>query len=235
MELTVSLIAGLGTLLGAALVMFLGQPRSRTIAAFLGLAAGVMAAVIFCDLIPTALDQGRTQTVITGFAAGILAIALLDIQISAILGPLQRGFLKTGILIALGIALHDLPEGMAIAAGFATYTTLGFLMALTIGLHNLPEGMAMAVPLRAAGISPWRVMLLNALVSLVTPLGTFLGLFLARNNLLPVSFLSTAAAGAMLYIVVFELLPRSLQESARFTFGGLVTGVLIVVVLNSFL
>ena len=235
MELTVSLIAGMGTLVGAALVLFLGKLRSPTIAVFLGLAAGVMAAVVIWDLIPTALAQGRTQTVITGLAAGILAIALLDIRITAILGPLQSGFLKTGILIATGIALHDLPEGMAIAAGFASYTNLGFLVALTIGLHNLPEGMAVAVPLRAAGISPWRILLLTFLVSLVTPLGTFLGLFLAHNDLLPISFLLAAAAGAMLYIVVFELLPRSLQESVPFSFGGLLAGILIVLLLTSLL
>lgn len=233
MELTVSLLAGLCTLLGAALVLLIGKPGTQTLAAFLGLAAGVMAAVVLWDLIPAALAQGRVETVILGVAGGVAVVALLDKQISRLIGPAQRGFLKTGILVALGIALHDLPEGMAIAAGFAAYSHLGLLMALTIGMHNLPEGMAIAVPLRAAGVSPARVMLLNSLVSVITPLGTLAGLALARSGLLPISILSAAAAGAMSYIVVFELLPRSLQENVPFSIGGILTGLLIVVLLSS--
>lgn len=234
-ELTVSLLAGLCTLLGAALVLLIGRPGTRTLASFLGLAAGVMAAVVVWDLIPTALNQGRMETVVLGFAAGVAVVALLDNQISRIFGPAQRGFLKTGILVALGIALHDLPEGMAIAAGFVSYTNLGLLMALTIGLHNLPEGIAIAVPLRAAEVSPARVILLNGLVSLITPVGTLAGLALARSGLLPISILSAAAAGAMSYIVILELLPRALQESVRFSIGGIITGLLIVIILNSLL
>jgi len=234
-ELTVSLLAGLCTLLGAAFALLIGRPGNKTLAAFLGLAAGVMAGVVVWALIPAALTQGRGETVVLGFAAGVAVVALLDQQISRIFGPAQHGFLKTGILVALGIALHDLPEGMAVAAGFVSDTNRGLLMALTIGLHNLPEGIAIAVPLRAAEVSPARVILLNGLVSLITPVGTLAGLALARSGLLPISILSAAAAGAMSYIVILELLPRALQESVRFSTGGIITGLLIVIILSSLL
>ena len=166
------LIAGLGTTLGAVLVLLCGHLRSRTFSLLLGLAAGVMLAVIFFDLLPAALSRGRLVQCLEGILAGLFFIAVVDLFFDPDdwANNAGRRYLAMGYLIASGIAIHDLPEGLAIAAGYAEPLTLGPLLALAIGLHNIPEGMATAAPLRAGGMNAGRVLALNLLVSLVTPL-----------------------------------------------------------------
>ena len=124
-----------------------------------------------------------------------------------------------GYLIAIGIALHDLPEGFAIAAGYAVPGQLGLAIALAIGLHNLPEGMAVAVPLNMAGVSKWSIMGITVLVSLFTPLGTLIGLFLISFSQDFIALLLAMAGGAMFYLVVDELLPAGRGHSLSLTTG----------------
>ncbi|MDI6710731.1 MAG: ZIP family metal transporter [Bacillota bacterium] len=232
MELYASLLAGIGTLAGAALG--LAGPGRRLLAAFLGLASAVMLAVVAGELIPTALDFGGTAAAAVGLLGGVAAVAALDVRLSAVLGPSHTGYVKMGVLALLGIALHDLPEGLAIAAGFAATPRVGFLTAVMIGLHNVPEGMATAAPLRAGGVRPARILLVNALLSLVTPLGTYIGLFITTTAL-SICLLSAAAAGAMLYVVLFGLLPRSLYENVPASLAGALLGAVIFGGLLSFL
>ena len=205
----ISALAGACTLLGALLVLTLGEPRRPTLAAVLGLAAGIMVGVTVLDLIPAALKLGRSETVFLGVLFGILVLALLDNTLAAVVGPSRSGFFKTGLLVGLGIGLHDLPEGMALSAGFTGATNLGLFLALAIGLHNIPEGMATAVLSRAAGVSPRFIILAVTALSLVTPLGTLIGFGLVQVSALALGLLSASAAGAMLYISLFELTPRA--------------------------
>ncbi len=233
-EIWSSLLAGLGTLFGAAAVLA-ARPARQTLAFFMGLASAVMVAVVCADLVPTALLFGGTSFTVGGVLAGIVAVAFMDLRLGTVLGASRSGYLRTGVLVTLGIALHDFPEGLAIAAGFAAKHNLGLLMALAIGMHNVPEGMATAAPLRAAGVSPARILLINAALSLVTPLGTLAGMLITRTTAHSISVLSAAAAGAMLYIVVFELLPRSLSEGTLSALRGMAAGLLFFAVLCLFL
>lgn len=228
MAYALSTLAGACTLLGALIVLALGTPHRHILAAVLGLAAGIMAGVTAGDLLPTALESGRPDLVFVGLLAGVLVIALLDNTLGALVAPSKSGLFKTGMLVATGIALHDLPEGMAIAGGFADTAGLGIFMALAIGLHNIPEGMATAAPLRAAGLSPLKIIFLTTSLSLVTPLGTLIGFGLVESTGFPFCLLSAFAAGAMLYISLFELVPRSLIMGPRPALVGILTGLLLV-------
>ncbi|MEW6541663.1 MAG: ZIP family metal transporter [Bacillota bacterium] len=223
-----STLAGACTLLGALLVLALGEPRRPTLAAVLGLAGGIMVGVTVLDLIPAALKLGRPETVFLGILLGILSLALLDNALSSLVGPSRSGFLKTGLLVGLGIGLHDLPEGMALAAGFTGTTNLGLFLALTIGLHNIPEGMATAVPLRAAGVSRRLIIPAVAALSLVTPLGTFIGFGLVQVSALALGLLMAFAAGAMLYISLFELTPRAVSLGFKPALAGAAAGAALV-------
>lgn len=231
------LLAGLGTCLGAVTVLMFGRPRDTVLAILLGFAAGVMAAVVFLDLLPSATNYGNFITVLSGFLTGVVLIAAVDIMFNATsrhISSKNNNYLQLGYLVATGIALHDLPEGLSIAAGFATASKLGPLLALAIGLHNIPEGMATAAPLWAGGLRRQKILSINLLVSLVTPLGTFLGLVLLSVSPFFVAFLLAFAAGAMSYIVAIKLLPESFRAGRTFSFLGFTTGLSFVVFLTLF-
>lgn len=231
------LVAGLGTCLGALLVLFCGRLPYKAFSMLLGLAAGVMLAVILFDLLPAALFRGRLSTCLQGIFAGLFFIAVLDFLFSqdARTNGSSRRYLALGYLIAAGIAIHDLPEGLAIAAGYTEPFTLGPLLTLAIGMHNIPEGMATAVPLLASGMSARHVLAINLLVSLVTPAGSALGVILIGLSPVFISFLLAFAGGAMSYIVFLKLIPEALQYSRPMALGSLFGGIALVACLNIFL
>jgi ZIP family zinc transporter len=228
------LIAGFGTFLGAILVTFCGHLRPRSISLLLGFAAGVMSSVIVFDLIPSSLNYGSFFFTLAGFLGGIGLMFILDMGLN-ILYPTSlkgRGYLRMGYLIATGIALHDLPEGLAIAAGFAAAEKLGPILVFAIGVHNIPEGMVCAAPLRVGGLGSARVLLINGLISLVTPLGVFIGLLLVKTSPLFISLLLSFAAGAMTYIVLHDLAPESRRNSRFLAYLGMLSGLLLILGLN---
>ena len=118
-----------------------------------------------------------------------------------------------GIVMACAIALHNIPEGMTIGAGFAVSSDLmwgtGMIMAVLIGLHNIPEGMAVAVPLISGGTSRVRATLLTAACGLPTVLGAWLGFWLGDIGPLGLTLSLGFASGAMLYVVFGEIMPES--------------------------
>ncbi|KJS12166.1 MAG: zinc permease [Peptococcaceae bacterium BRH_c8a] len=231
-----ALIAGLGTCLGAAVVVFFGRMNGRTLSLLLGFASGIMVAVVIMDLLPASLYHGGPATCLAGFIGGFLVVKIMDLTLHLIIpgGNTHRLYLRMGYLIALGIALHDLPEGIAIAAGYSASPVLGPALALAIGLHNIPEGMATAAPLRAGGMSSTRVVAVNALVSLVTPLGTLLGLFILHASPGFNALLLALAAGAMIYIVTGKLIPVSLNSHRVPAVLGMIAGFLMMLHLKLF-
>ncbi|OAT82947.1 ZIP family metal transporter [Desulfotomaculum copahuensis] len=227
-----ALLAGLGTLAGAVLVLLCGRPGRRLFALFLGLAAGVMIAVVLVDLLPAAWRQGNPGQVLLGFSGGVLIMSALDMAGAVKADELRHRYLKIGYLIAAGIALHDLPEGLAIAAGFEGPARLGPLLVAAIALHNIPEGMATAAPLAAGGMRPAGVLAVNALVSLLTPLGCWLGLLFLHAGAASLSLLLAMAAGAMVYIIAVKLLPESHLLHRRTARAGLFAGLVLMIALN---
>ncbi len=228
------LLAGLGTCLGALIVITCNRLRPGTFSLLMGFASGVMAAVIIFDLLPSSLRYGTTLAAFTGLVGGAGILATLDLGIK-ILSPgtvTGNGYLRVGCLIAIGIALHDFPEGLAIAAGFAAAGKLGLLLALAIGIHNIPEGMAVSAPLRAGGLSITRVLAISLLISLVTPAGVFAGLILMENHHVPIGALMAFAAGAMTYIVLGALAPVSYRNNGRLACLGAVAGILLILALD---
>jgi ZIP family zinc transporter len=230
-----SMLAGLATVLGALIVLALGRPGERLLAALLGFAGGVMTAVIIFDLIPSALIYGNIPTALTGFMLGLIFMLGLDILIS--LFPSlkyadssgQKGrFLKMGYLIAVGIALHDLPEGVAIAVGYSAKESLGILIALAIGLHNVPEGMATAAPLSMGDMKKWKIIIICLIISIFTPLGAYLGLLLVNITTHFICLLLALAGGAMAFIVRNELIPESHRRHPNFARLGFIFGLLII-------
>lgn len=220
----IGLFAGLvSTAVGSFLPTLLGRRAERYLSMMLGIAAGVMVALVFADLMPEAVHAGTMAFSSAGtgmgiaymsFLAGALSMTLMDKLLPhrhfTTLEPnVNPKMYKTGVLTALGIALHNLPEGLAIGAGYAHSSELGMTLFVAIALHNLPEGLALGTPLAGCGIRRGKVLSIGALAGLPMALGSFLGAAFGSISPAMVSAALGIAAGAMLYIVADELIPES--------------------------
>ncbi len=242
-----SFVAGVSTAVGAIVVAFLGQPGGKTLSGLLGFAGGIMLAISAFDLMPEALEIGTMTSTVIGFLFGALMMFLLDkiIPHAHISGEKSmveentssfrqnKDILRTGYLVFFGIALHNLPEGLAIGAGLESSPELGLYIAIAIGLHNIPEGMAVAGPLRSGGISWNKVFLFTLFAGLMTPVGAGIGLIIFNISPAFVAGGLAFAAGAMVYIVSDELMPQSHGLHSHIANAGLILGLLLGFILTA--
>ncbi len=230
------LIAGVvGTGAGGLIAVLTHRRAKLPLGMLLGFSAGVMLAVVFHELIPEALEDGGFGPGMFGLIIGVLMMLSLDrllphIHLSANSGNTrhQNDLVRTGLLLGLGIALHNFPEGLAIGTSYAFDATVGYSIAAVLALHNLPEGMAMAIPLSAGNISSIKVWGYTLLAGVPMGLGALLGGWIGTIS---GTFLGVGlgfAAGAMLYIICHELIPGAQRSSRGYmaTFG-IVLGVLL--------
>ncbi|CDC68733.1 MULTISPECIES: ZIP family metal transporter [environmental samples] len=231
------------TTLGAALVFFLaGEPHPRFQRALLGFAAGVMTAASVWSLLLPAIDQAAEGPLpgwvpaAGGMLTGVAFLAALD----ALLPRLRRrrqamtASWRQTTLLMTAITLHNVPEGMAVGLAFALAAQGdGFAgavaLAMGIGIQNFPEGAAVALPLRQEGWSRPRAFLGGMLSGAVEPLFGVLVVLAAAGVAPLMPWLLSFAAGAMLYVVVEELVP---QAHSRAGTCGFVVGFLIMMVLD---
>ncbi|HNW26939.1 MAG TPA: ZIP family metal transporter [Spirochaetota bacterium] len=221
------------TALGAAMVFFFREIKRRVLDAMLGFAAGVMIAASFWSLLSPAIEMAESDGVpawlpaVIGFLAGGAFLLLVD----RIMPHLHMGLpldeaegvktsLRRSILLVLAITIHNIPEGLAvgvafgaIAANLPSASIAGAVaLALGIGLQNFPEGAAVSIPLRREGLSRLKCFWYGQLSGVVEPLAGLCGALLvtAAKPVLPYAL--SFAAGAMIYVVVEELIPESQQD-----------------------
>ena len=225
------LIPFLGTTAGAACVFFmkrtLGDLVQRSLAGF---AAGVMVAASIWSLLIPAIEQsaglGRFAffPAFAGFWLGVLFLLALDHLIPHLhIGSEQaegpRSDLSRTVMMVLAVTLHNIPEGMAVGVMYAGFLaggaqiTAASALALSIGIaiQNFPEGAIISMPLRAEGEKKGRAFLGGVLSGIVEPLGAVLTIFAAQLIVPALAYLLSFAAGAMLYVVVEELIPEMSQ------------------------
>jgi len=222
-----SIMAGACTSLGAILLFIKRRWSNSSLAVFLGLASGVMIAVVIFDMLPSALAYAGFGAAIKGVASGLLVLYIFD---RYAFQRISKGetLIGLGYLIMLGIAMHDLPEGMAIALGHEMKARTGMVIALGIGIHNIPEGMAIAAPLLMGGMRRLRILVQTVLIGLITPIGTIIGLGIA--NILPflLPLMLGFASGIMLYLVFFQLWPQASLQDRTTRWYGFWLGMLII-------
>ena len=229
------MIPFLGTLLGSACVYFLkGEMKESTQKMLAGFASGVMVAASVWSLLIPSLDQSEHMGTFAfipaavGFLFGILFLLALDHLIphlhtgsDEIEGP--HVSLKKTTLMVLAVTLHNIPEGMAVGIVYAGYMngnhTISFAAALAlaigIAIQNFPEGAIVSMPLHTNGLSKPKACLQGILSGIVEPLAGFITIILA-NFIIPVlPYLLSFAAGAMIYVVVEELVPEMSAESEK--------------------
>ncbi len=194
---------GLGGLAGC-----YGGRRRGVVAAVLGFAAGLMSAIVCFGLLPEAMETGGILTALMGMGAGIAAVWLA----SQLLPEGEPSLSRTSFLVLAAIAIHNLPEGLAIGSGWAVMPALGAKLALVIGLHDFPEGMAITAPMAAAqGRPPYRQAMFAMLTGIPTGVGAILGIWLGNLSPIWMSMCLGFAAGAMLYVTTGEMVPQLLR------------------------
>ena len=208
--------AGAATGLGGLALIAFPHPSDRLMDALLGFTAGVMLAATAFSLLVPALEQGNLGEVLTGFVLGGLLFALLDMLVPHVharfaeKGAPANAAGERAILLLSALTIHNIPEGIAVGVAFAAGGhELGVPLALAIGIQNVPEGFAAAAPLLGAGVSRRKAIGFAAATGAVEPpaaIAAFAAFGLA-SVLLPLGL--AFAAGAMLYVIVDELVPES--------------------------
>ena len=218
------------TALGAVSVVFFKNVNKNWMDGMLGFAGGVMIAASFWSLLSPAIDMAESLEMtpwlvaLAGFLGGGLLLFGGDKLYSRLerspklSGKLNRSSKwKRCLMLVFSITLHNIPEGMAVGVAFGSLTydlegatiLTAFMLALGIGIQNLPEGMAVSVPLRREGLSRGKAFFLGQLSGIVEPISGVLGALLVLKVRMALPFLLAFAAGAMIYVVVEELIPES--------------------------
>ena len=241
------------TALGAAVVVFFrGEIKASFQQVFLGFAAGVMIAASVWSLLIPAIDMAEEQGMIGwipaagGFVLGGLFLMLLD----RLLPHLHPGSdspegmpssLRRTTMLVFAVTLHNIPEGMAVGLSFALAAQGGaantfaaaVALAIGIGLQNFPEGAAISLPLKKEGLSNTRSFIYGALSGIVEPIGGILTVLIAGSVSPVMPWLLAFAAGAMIYVVVEELIPEAhLGEHSHVGTIGVMFGFLVMMILD---
>lgn len=137
-----------GTTIGGIIGVKFKNTTNKSLSFILSFASGLMMSIVCFDLIPEALELAEFSKVITGITFGIITMIICDIIVQNKLRTKKNTLLKTGIAVGIGLALHNIPEGLAIGSGFEASLKLGYSLAITIAIHDIPEGISMAVPIK---------------------------------------------------------------------------------------
>lgn len=227
------LIPFLGTTIGSALVFLMRKNMSHRLQkSLLGFASGVMvAASVWSLLIPCmemSGDGGKTNAVpaVVGFLCGMGFLLLIDtltphLHIDSDSPEGVKSRLSKAAMLSLAVTIHNFPEGMAVGVVIAGamqqcewISTAGVLaMSLGIAIQNIPEGAIISMPMKAAGGSKAKSFVMGMLSGIVEPIGALLIIFLASEMTPLLPYLLAFAAGAMLYVVVEELIPEASEGS----------------------
>lgn len=204
-----------GTTLGGIIGIVVKKNSNKFLSFILSFASGLMMSVICFDLIPEALRISGIVPAILGIILGIIAMIFCDVLVEKKFSTSKRFYqnknslLKTGIIVSIGLAIHNFPEGLAIGSGFEASMKLGLSLALAICLHDIPEGISMAVPMKNGGMKISKIIFYVILSGITTGIGAFFGAIVGSISQEIIAICLSFAAGAMLYIVSGELIPES--------------------------
>ena len=252
-------LAGLSTGIGSTIAFFIRTPKYSYLAVALGFSAGVMVYISFTELLGTAIEDVGFARANIAFFAGIGFIALIDIFVpheyeeervastpksigaerqQEILGlppqlaaPSKSSLMRSGVLIALGIAIHNFPEGLVTFCSAATGdVAFGIIIAIAIAIHNIPEGVAVSVPIFYATGNRRKAFTYSFLSGVAEPVGALIGYGILFSFLTPALLSSMLAfvAGIMVFISLDEILPLAHRYGKEhLVIIGLATGMLV--------
>ena len=257
------LIGSAGTVIGAFLTFVIGRRSDKMICYLLSFAGGIMAAVAVFELIPESAEMSNEWIAVIGIAIGALVVFLLNFVIdhftksnkhihetpeelyhNANLSASdkmsetnkqigRKRMMRAGAIMLIALALHNLPEGLAIGAAFSYEASLGITIAVLLALHNIPEGMAVAATLKAGGMKKWKIVLWVIIIDIPILIGGLLGFWIGSMSDITQAMALAIAGGAMLYVVFGEIIPQSVSMTKSrmptiIALLGIIIGLLIV-------
>lgn len=197
-----------------------------------------MTAIICFELIPEALEIADLMVVILGIIFGIIMMIICDIFVDKKFNKntktAKNSLLKTGIIVSIGLAIHNFPEGLAIGSGYEASVRLGLTVAIAICFHDIPEGISMAVPMKSGGMKVSKVIYYVVLSGITTGVGAFFGAIVGGISQEIIALCLAFSAGAMIYIVSGELTPESskLYQGRMSAIGNLIGFIIGVFAMN---
>jgi len=217
--LIITSIAGLSTTIGSLIGLIFKRENSKFMSAVLGFTAGVMMGISFFELLPSGFKElGFTRASIA-FIAGFIFIFLIDYLIpheyigqkEKINDKTDRKLLRTGLFVALGIGIHNFPEGMATFYSSMVDVKIGMAIGVAVAIHNIPEGIAVSAPVYKATGSRKKAFLWSFLSGVVEPIGAILTALILLPFLNPqvLGYMLSGIAGLMVFISIDELMPVS--------------------------
>ena len=229
----------LGTTLGGFIGVAIKTQANKFLSFILEFAAGLMIAIVCFELIPEAMELSSIFTVIIGIIIGVIIMIFCDNLVNYKYKKKRiikfNSLAKTGIIVGIGLAIHNFPEGLAIGSGFSASTKLGITLAIAIALHDVPEGISMAVPMRNGGMKASKVVIYTFLSGVTTGFGAFFGVLIGNISEQLISICLGFAAGAMLYISAGELIPESHKiYKGRMAYMGNILGFIIGIISMQF-
>lgn len=244
----ITLFAGLSTALGGLVVFFGNTEKLNWLSFTMSFAAGVMLYVSFVEILPESYlefkhfnDQNTALLYVTGFfifgalfaifTDKLLPEQKINNQVNKSITSKNKKIYRSGILIALTMALHNFPEGIVTFIGSVNDLSFGLVIGLAIALHNIPEGMAISVPIYHATGSKKKAFLYSALSGFTEPLGALFCYFVINSYL--DDFLTAAimsiVSGIMIFISIFVLMPLSFEYKDKYEhILGLVIGMVVI-------
>ena len=193
-----------GTTIGGLLGIFIKKNSNKFLSFILSFASGLMMSIICFDLIPEALEISNIYSSILGILIGIATMVFCDIIVKNKFNKKEKEYLnnndllRTGIIVSIGLAIHNFPEGLAIGSGFGASLKLGLSLAIAICLHDIPEGISMAVPMKNGGMKKSKVIYYVILSGVTTGIGAFFGAIIGSISEEIIAMCLSFAAGAML-------------------------------------
>ena len=246
------LIPFIGTIIGTSMVFFMKNTLNKLLEKILlGIASGVMIAASIWSLIMPSLEMAKSQGIIEwlpatmGFIFGVTLLIISDVFVTKLennlkLNKKDKSF-KNNLMLFLAVTLHNIPEGMAVGVAFAgalqgntEMTMLGAMsLAIGIGIQNIPEGAIISMPLKSTGVNKCKAFFYGVISGIVEPIAAFITLILTSKINMILPYLLSIAAGAMIYVVSEELIPKAQSgKNSKIGIIGLTAGFLIMMVLD---
>lgn len=227
------LIPFVGTIIGAACVYVMKKEIDKKLEIIIyGFAAGVMMAALIWSLIIPAIDKGSIIPVVVGLIIGVISFYFIDLYWD------KKEYVEDKINnLMVAVTLHNIPEGMAVGVAFASYLSGGlnlascYALAIGIAIQNFPEGSVISFPLLKKGFSKNKAFKYGFISAIFELLGTLVTLLFTNFVVAILPYMLAIAAGAMMYVIVVELIPESHNKS-KLNVVGFLLGFIVMMVLD---